>query len=126
MTRVRIGFILLLALLLLGVFAQLEMERIHRPIAGLLNASAEESASGQWETARALSARASRDWQRRWRFSAALADHEPMEEIDGLFARLEVAAGEEDTLEYAAACRELARRIDAVADAHALNWWNLF
>ena len=39
---------------------------------------------------------------------------------------VEVAAAEEDALEYASACRELARRIDAMADAHALNWWNLF
>lgn len=125
MTRIRIGFILLLILLLLGVFVQLEMERIHRPIARLLDTSAEESMNGQWASARALSRQAAGDWQRRWRFSAALADHEPMEEIDGLFARLETAAGQEDTLEYAAACRELARRIDAMADAHALNWWNL-
>ena len=126
MTRARIGFLLLLILLLLGVFVQLEMVRIHRLVAGALNASAEESLKGQWEAARELSARASRDWQRRWRFSAALADHAPMEDIDGLFARLEVAAAEEDALEYASACRELARRIDAMADAHALNWWNLF
>ena len=57
MTRARIGFLLLLILLLLGVFVQLEMARIHRPVAGALNASAEESLKGHWEAARELSAR---------------------------------------------------------------------
>ena len=49
----------------------------------------------------------------------------PMEDIDSLFARLSAYAAQEETAEYAAACRELARRVEAVADAHRLTWWNL-
>lgn len=125
MTRSIIGFTLLIVLLLGGVFVQNEMNVVQRPVARMLDVSAQSSMEADWESAESLFRSAARRWQQKWRFSAALADHEPMEEIDGLFARLDVYCQERDTMEFASACRELSRRIDAMADAHAFNWWNL-
>ena len=126
MKRSFVGVLLLIALLLVGIVVQNKMEQMHRPVARLLDLSAQSALSGDWDGARSLSGGASDRWQQSWKFSAAFADHEPMEEIDSLFSRMEVFSGEEDGPEFAAACRELARRIDAMADAHVLNWWNLF
>lgn len=125
MNQVRIGSFLLIFLLALGLFVQGKMEAIHRPTARLLLGASEEALQEHWDEAHDLSQQAQEAWRRRWRFSAALADHQPMEEIDGLFARLTAADHFRDTQEYAATCRELARRIQAMADAHTLHWWNL-
>ena len=46
-----------------------------------------------------------------------------MEDVDSLFARL--PAYGEDAVEFSACCRELARRVRAMYEAHSLTWWNL-
>ena len=48
-----------------------------------------------------------------------------MEDIDSLFARAAVYRQQRETAEYAAVCRELARRVEAMAQAHTLRWRNL-
>lgn len=125
MTRTVIGFVLLFALLLSGFAVQYEMEAVHRPIARMLEVSADSSMESDWDTAASLSRSAAYRWKKAWNFSAAFADHEPMEEIDCLFAQLAIYTDQQETLEFAAACQELARRVDAMADAHVLNWQNL-
>ena len=125
MSRSILGFALLLILLLGGIFVEKEMEVRHRPVARMLEVSADSAGEGDWEEAQSLSRTAAARWNRAWSFSASFADHQPMEEIDGLFARLEVFARERDAGEFAALCRELARRVDAMADAHTLNLRNL-
>lgn len=125
MSRTVIGAFLLIALLLGGLLVQQEMDAIHRPIAQMLEVSAESAWNEDWELVDALSAGAEKSWRSSWTFTAAFADHDPMEEVDSLFAQLTVYALARDSQEYAAVCRELARRIDAMADAHTLSWWNL-
>lgn len=125
MTRTVIGFLILISLLVSGLLVQQEMTHIHRPVSQTLDLSAERAAENDWETARKLSRQAQSTWETHWKFSAAFADHNPMEEIDSLFARAQVSCQQEDVLEYAATCRELARRLDAMAEAHTLTWWNL-
>lgn len=125
MSRSILGFALLLILLLGGIFVEKEMEVRHRPVARMLEVSADSAGEGDWEEAQSLWRTAAARWNRAWSFSAAFADHQPMEEIDGLFARLEVFARERNAGEFAALCRELARRVDAMADAHTLNLRNL-
>jgi hypothetical protein len=48
-----------------------------------------------------------------------------MEEIDSQFAQLNVYAGAGERLSFAAICAQLASALEAMGDAHALNWWNL-
>lgn len=125
MKRTAIGCFLLIALLLTGFFVQNRMEQLHLPSARLLESAARDAQSGKWQSARKQSADAFYRWKAAWNFSAAFADHEPMEEIDSLFARLAVFAKEADTAEYTASCGELARKLRAMVDAHRLSWPNL-
>ena len=125
MTRGIIGIVLLLVLLAGGMFTQWTMDKIQAPISQELTQAAQAGERELWDTATLHQETAARAWRTSWRLTAAFADHMPMEDIDSLFASLPVYAAQEEQTEYAAACRELARRIEAVADAHRLTWWNL-
>ena len=125
MKRSIFGFGLLLALLVLGLFTSGRMEKRHAPIQAALDAAADSVAEENWRGAGILLQEAKTRWERGWRADAALADHAPMEEIDGLFARLLEYCREEDTGEFSAGCRELSRLVKAMTDAHKPNWWNL-
>lgn len=124
MNRFRIGAAMLLVLLALGIWAQRWTENACTPIAGSLSEAAELAGEGSWEAAEAALDRGQRLWQESWHLTAALADHEPMEDIDALFAQLPVYAREQSE-DFSSLCRELSRRIQAVADAHSLTWWNV-
>ena len=125
MKRNILGFGLLIVLLMLGLFTSQSMEKRHEPIQAALDAAADSVVSDNWEAAGILLQEAKGRWERGWRSDAALADHAPMEEIDGLFARLAEFCREEDTGEFSAGCRELSRLVKAMTDAHKPNWWNL-
>ena len=125
MTRGIIGVVLLLVLLAGGMFTQWTMDKIQSPITQELTQAAQAGERRLWNAATLHQQTAARAWRKGWRVTAALADHMPMEDIDSLFARLPAYAAQGETAEYAAACRELARRVEAVADAHRLTWWNL-
>ena len=125
MKRSILGFGLLLALLVLGLFTSGRMEKRHAPIQAALDAAADSVAEENWRGAGILLQEAKTRWERGWRADAALADHAPMEEIDGLFARLLEFRREGDKEEFTAGCRELSRLVKAMTDAHTPSWWNL-
>ena len=64
-------------------------------------------------------------WDTRFPFCATLADHEPKENINGMFAQLEVYAQCWDVESFAAACALLAEDVEAIGEAHRLSWWNI-
>ena len=125
MKRGWIGAGLLAGLLILGLLVTWFMGRTHTGISEELELSARFAIAGNWEEAEELAEEAYEDWQDSWHFSAAFADHEPMEEIDALFAQLLPYLLNQDAVSFSAACRELARQVEAIGDAHNLNWWNL-
>jgi len=124
MKRSVFGFILLIVLLVSGIAAAAWMDSRHSPITGDLSSAAQCAMDGDWENARYHLSLAEEAWQRGWHFDAALTDHQPMEEIDGMFTRLTVYGALEDTGRFPAECRELVERIDALSDVHGLKWWN--
>ena len=125
MTRGIIGCVILALLLAAGLGVQWAVAALQAPITGELTQAAQAGARGDWDTARLHQETAQRGWRKAWRLTAAFADHQPMEDADGLFARLAVYAAGEEEAEFAACCRELARRVQAISDAHRLTWWNL-
>ena len=125
MTRGWFGLTLLLLLLAGGCLSSWAMVRWHEPLEGLLEQAADRVQAGDWQQAETLTGKAREKWEKRWHCAAAFADHGPMEEIDGLFAQLEVYGQNRETLSYAAVCRVLARNLGAMGDAHIPNWWNL-
>lgn len=119
------GFVLLVVLLLAGLLTAWEMGRQHRQMARLLEDSSWLALSGQWENARETAQEAKRLWQRRRSLRSALADHTPLEEIDGLFAQLAISAAADDRTEFARTGAALARKLEALGEAQRLRWWNI-
>ncbi len=125
MKRGWIGAGLLAVLLVISLLVTGSMGRTYQKIAEELESAARAAGAGQWVAAAEDAVDAYKDWQDRWHFSAAFADHEPMEQIDSQFAQLWPYLAARDVISFSAACRGLARQVEAVGDAHGLDWWNL-
>ncbi len=126
MSRFRIGVGILAALLGLCIWAQARMGAIQEPIAQEI-AQAEALAAGEdWPQAAAMVAKARGEWEGNRTFLASLADHQPLEDIESLFAALETYGARQDQTEFRAACQELSRRILAVKEAQEFNLGSVF
>ena len=125
MKRIWIGIVLLGVLLISGIGAGEFMEQAHDPVARDVRQAGDLALQGQWELAQALVKRGQDRWEEKWPVTAAIADHEPMDEIDALFAQLEVYAAAKDQITYTALCAHLASLLEAISQSHSLNWWNL-
>lgn len=126
MKRSWFGLFLLLLLLAIALTVTWAMTELHRPVALQLRQAAERALDEDWESAQVLSASAGAQWERWAHVRLCFADHTPIEDIDSIFAQLSAyAAGREET-DFAAACRELAQKVEAVGQAHSLSLWNLF
>lgn len=125
MKRSWIGFILLLVLLVAGLFATWEMTEIHEPIEAQLLQAAHWASLEDWKTAGRFFEKARENWKESEHFRACFADHNPVEDIDAAFAMLEVYCAAREETAFSGACRDLARRVAAVGEAHELVWWNL-
>lgn len=125
MKRSHFGGGLLILLLILGFLTSWAMSRCQEPIAYDLKQASQTALREDWEQTGALIQDAEARWQHCWHFSASLADHSPMESIDGLFAQLSTYLRARDASAVSAVCAELARQVEAMIDAHNLSWWNL-
>jgi hypothetical protein len=125
MNRFWIGVGLLLALLGAGLWAMFAADHIHSTVSEDLRQSAQAAQAQNWTHADDLAHSATEQWEKNWKFSAAMADHTALDEIDSIFAQLQVYRQRRDTTLYAAACARLAELIEALQEGHALSWWNL-
>lgn len=125
MKRCWFGLGLLVVLLGLGLFFSHRMTAGQEKLADTVQFAQEAAVQEDWDRASMLLGSARREWERGWHFTAAFADHEPMEEIDSLFAQGQVYLANREGAELAAICAQLARSLRAVGDAHGLTWWNL-
>lgn len=124
MKRLWIGIGFLIFLLAAGIVISALFSSIHSPIAQSLQKASEAALSGDWDTASALTEQASRNWKKHLTFTAAVADHEPLEEMDALFAQLEVLLQLRETEDFAALSRQLSRLAQAMADSQSFYWWH--
>ena len=125
MKRIWIGIVLLGVLFLGGVGTGEFMEQAHNPVARDVQRAGELALQGEWALAQALVKRGQDRWEEKWPVTAAIADHEPMDEIDALFAQLDIYARAKDAQAYSALCAHLASLLDAISQSHSFNWWNL-
>lgn len=126
MKRSIFGISLLVVLLILSLGVTWLMARIHEPIAKELEQAAELISDGDWAGATALAEKARKSWEQVEPLSACFADHGPMEEINQEFAQLEVYGFSREPMAFAAVCGSLAEKMQAMSDAHSLQWRNLF
>lgn len=125
MGRIILGFVLLVGMLLLGFVVMFAMDRVNQPVAQLLEDAAQAALSGDLEQGIALASQARSTWEKRWHTIASFADHSPMDEIDSLFAQMEVYGQTGNAEDFASHCTRLSMLVSAVGEAHSLNWWNL-
>ena len=125
MARGWFGIVILVVFLIGGVMAAMVMSSVHLPTAELLQQAADKTINGEFGEAVLLGLEAKDRWERGWNGTASLADHGPMDEVDALFGELEVYAITGEEPHFAACCAELAKRIEAVAEAHKFSWWNV-
>ena len=120
-----IGIVLLFLLLSFGLWTGSVMEKTHQQMADTLTAAADTAVGGDVPGAMETAARLREQWQRRRNWVATVADHTPMDEIDSLFAQMEIYGQGGATAEFAACCSRVAQLVKAVGEAHGLSWWNL-
>ena len=125
MKRLWLGVGLLLVLLAAGITVTRVMDNIHTPISEKMAQAAEAARTDDLEKANLLIGQAKSDWDRCRNFSAAVADHEPMEQIDGLFAAAQLYGILHENEDCAAACARLAALTQAMGESHSFTWWNL-
>lgn len=125
MKRIWLGLGILALFLTLGLWSSYGMQKLHTPLAHNLEKAAAAALSGDLAAGKEQAQKAKMQWDDQWNPSAVLADHTPMDEIDGHFARMEVYAQTENTEAFAATCQQLAKLITATAEAHSLTWWNI-
>jgi hypothetical protein len=125
MKRLWIGIGLLAAIVIAGFWTSSRMEDIHTDISDKLTDSAEAAQAGRWGQADTLARQAEDAWQGSWDLSAALSDHTVLDEIDGLLAQAKIYRQNRDDVAYAAVCARLATAIEALQEAHSLNWRNI-
>lgn len=125
MNRMWIGAALLVLVLGLGIWVGDRMTGSHLPCAEDLENAAAFAMAEDWQTAGALADRAKENWQKNRRLSAAVTDHEPMDEIDALFEELEIYRAREETSAYCAGCRYLAEHLRDLGNSFRVSWWNL-
>lgn len=126
MSRFRIGLGLLIVLFGVCLFSQLRMAAIQNPIAQQIGQAEKYAAREDWVKAAATAADARTAWEEHRTFVSALADHQPLEDIECLFAMLDTYAEKRDETEFRAACQDLKRRILAVKEAQEFNLKSLF
>nr|MBQ8244414.1 DUF4363 family protein [Oscillospiraceae bacterium] len=125
MKRSWMGLGLLVVLLALSLLVTWAMAQVHDPIARDLITAGEYALAGDWERAEFLFRQAEGIWETYGTFRACFADHNPMEEIDACFAQLEIYARMREETAFAASCGEIARKAQAMGEAHGLKWENL-
>lgn len=120
-----LGTILLVALLAVGFWIAAAASQSHIPISRDLEEAANLALNGNFEDGSTLAQRAKTAWDDHWHATATVADHAPMEDIDGLFSQMEIYRKEKLSTEFAAYCSRISVLIKAISEAQTLNWWNL-
>lgn len=124
MGKLWLGAGLLVALLVLGLWTTAFADNLHRPVSELLEQASQISLQDQWQKGVSMALEAKADWDKNWHVVASATDHAPMDEIDGLFAKMEIFVKTQNREAFAACCAQLSRLIHAVAEAHSPAWWN--
>lgn len=125
MKRLWLGVGILAVLVSLGVASTVGVGRVCEPLSQNLASAADQVQAGKWEQAVTLSQQSRARWERWHHIIAALTDHEPMDEVDSLFAALEIYARENDRIRFADCCARLSALIEAIGEAQAVYWWSI-
>lgn len=125
MKRLWLGVGILVLFLLAGILLTFSFCRIHAPLAQTLENASQMALSGNWESACAKARTAKLRWEQYRNFTAAVADHAPLEEMDALFSQLEIYISLSWQGEFAVLCMQLSQMAAAMEESQQLTWWTL-
>jgi len=125
MKRLWIGVGLLAIFLVAGILLTAAFHRIHGPLARTLEDASRQALEGDFDEALSLAREAQTHWEQYQSFTAMVADHEPIEQMDALFAQLEVYGQLGLEEEFAVLCAHLARLAAAMEESQSFTWRTL-
>lgn len=125
MQRIRFGAVLLALLLALGLFSSTLMKKAWQKQSKNLCHAAVLASDGDWATARTLQEDAKKAWDEKQLLVAALFRHEAIDQIDGLFAQLDVFSESRRTVSFSSTCVYLSQLLEALGESHSLTLKNL-
>ncbi len=119
------GVGILLVLLALGLGSTLWMGHVHRDLAQDLEEASLAALGEDWALAQNILSQCRIRWQACRGAVAAGASHEPIEQIDSLYAQLALYLDRRDSMGFALCCTTLQYQTQALGEAQAINWRNL-
>ena len=125
MKRGYLGTGFLAVLLILSLLVTRGMDTRTAPVANTLTAAANNAMAQNWDAAEKLTETAFSQWQESRPFTSAFADHSPLEDVEDDFAQLKIYLRAKDKTSFAGTAAQLAKKIEAVGEAHALHWQNI-
>ena len=81
--------------------------------------------AGNWADAAQKAAKSRAQWEKYRHFWSALTDHEPMEQMQELFLRLEIYRQKQLEVDFATVCSSLVQMAEAIDESHSLKWWSI-
>ena len=124
MTRLWIGVGLLLILLAGSIALWFGIVPFHEKLAEELDQAAVLAAEGDWVQAQKLAFTAQKRWQRHKDSIAAVADHEPIEQMHALFRELRLLSASQAG-DFACVCVHLSETARAIGETQSLKWWGI-
>ena len=125
MKRLWIGAALLIILLAGGISSTVVTEHFHHSLSRRLESTASAALAQDWEQTGELLHQCQSRWARNRNLIAAVVSHEPIEQIDMLYAQLEIYFQRRDSLGFSICCRALQHQTRALGETQSINWWNL-
>lgn len=125
MNRLWLGIGVLAALLGCSLWVTGRSGKVHGDISQRLEQAAQAALAEDWPAVAVMTEQIHRRWDDNLRFSTAFSEHSLLDEVEAGIARLEVYLSRHQASDYAAQSAALARRVEALEEAHRLSWNNL-
>lgn len=125
MKHVRVGIVLMVVLLGIGILLTVGMNRLRQTLSRDLTEAAQQALAENWQAADRAAESALRRWERSRKLVAAIVDHELLEETEKMLSEMDVYRKRKLSADYAAVCLCLAKQAEAIGESQSLRWWHL-
>ena len=125
MLRLWIGIGILAILLAMGIGLLWGSGVFFEELSQDLQQAGDFALAGNWQAAGEKVEKSREKWEAYRPFWASFTDHEPVEQMQNLFAQLELYRTRQLEVEFAAVCRNLVHVAEAIDESHSLKWWSI-
>ena len=124
MKRLWLGIVLLVLLSAAGAVLSAGISSLSEKLSTQLDQAGIAVQAGNWSEAVSLADSAQKLWKQYRHFTAAAVDHEPLEQMERLFAQLALYCQQGMAVDYGVTCAHLSQLSKAIGESHALKWWS--